>query len=51
MIGDQDVHGLRTIRVPTQLHGIVEELVRADTEANAAKLCDSGSVACGFLSA
>ena len=46
MIGDQDVFGLRTIRVPAQHHGIVEELVRADTEASAATFFDNGR--CNF---
>jgi len=32
LISDQDVFGLRTIRVPVKRYGIVEELIKAEME-------------------
>lgn len=32
LISDQDVFGLRTIRVPVKRYGVVEELIRAEME-------------------
>jgi len=46
MIVDQDVFGLRTIRVPVKKHGIVEEIIRADTEANVSVFSDGRCNSC-----
>ena len=32
LISDQEVFGLRTIRVPVKRYGVVEELIRAEME-------------------
>jgi len=32
LISDQEVFGLRTIRVPVKRYGLVEELIRAEME-------------------
>jgi len=32
LISDQDVFGLRTVRVPVKRYGVVEELIRAEME-------------------
>jgi len=32
LISDQEVHGLRTIRVPVKRYGLVEELIKAEME-------------------
>jgi len=38
LISDQDIFGLRTIRVPVKRYGIVEELVRAEMEEDKSDL-------------
>lgn len=30
MFGDQDIFGLQSIRVPVKLHGLVDELIKAE---------------------
>jgi len=51
LISDQEVFGLRTIRVPVKRYGIVEELIRAEMEEEQSNVALGRSVSCvvGYL--
>ena len=38
LISDQEVFGLRTIRVPVKRYGVVEELIRAEMDEEQANV-------------
>jgi len=48
LISDQDVFGLRTIRVPVKRYGIVEELIRAEMEEEQSNIKLGSSVSYVF---
>ena len=46
LISDQDVFGLRTIRVPVKRYGVVEELIKAEMEEEQTNVTLGSSVSC-----
>jgi len=50
LISDQDVFGLRTIRVPVKRYGVVEELIRSEMEEEQSNIKLGSSMSCLFIS-
>jgi len=48
LISDQEVYGLRTIRVPVKRYGLVEELIRSEMEKEQANVKLGNGILCWF---